>query len=123
MENIMKNKYILVSILRADPDSFFGGCDCANNGVTSDTKGKQYFVPVKNGNFTEESIKKYYGDLGIIFEVVKEKNVGGGINKSLVVKGEKRCAMMGGNFGYCSDSRFRKSVSKHPIPIHDRHEA
>lgn len=36
--------------------------------------------------------------------------------------GEKRWTMMGGNFIWTSDSRFRQEVSEYPIPVHDRCE-
>jgi hypothetical protein len=52
---------------------------------------------------------------------IETRVIGGEKYMTLKPAGDTRWLMFGGNFGYCSDSRFRR-MSAYPLAIHDRCE-
>jgi hypothetical protein len=105
----MKTKGISVSVLKSP------GTDCSNKGLSS-TKDNLIMVDQKGNGFNCPHTTD--GDY-LVF--VKDTCCGEerlrAIPKSLIESG--KWTMFGGNFVYCSDSRF---PSKYPIPVHDRIE-
>jgi len=103
-------KYLSFDIYR----SSFG--DCTNNGASSLEKaqGKIMLVPCEFGNWSDDDIL-LNPDRFTVFDIednrlLRPRSAG------------SKWTMMGGNFGYTSDSRFRANVSTAPMPIHDRIE-
>lgn len=95
--------------------------DCTNGGVSTT---HSLFFETPEGIYTREEIESWedgYGGKPVkIMELVK-RNIGGEEYMSFKPEGDERWLMMGGNFAYSSDSRFRR-IAKYPVPIHDRHE-
>lgn len=105
----MKTKGILVAVLKSS------GMDCSNKGLTS-TNENLIMVDEKGGGFGCPHTTD--GDYLVLVEDIccSEKRLRA-IPKSLIDSG--KWTMFGGNFVYCSDSRF---PNKYPIPVHDRVE-
>ena len=99
--------------------------DCTLGGVSSKTANMDRFILVDEkvgGPFNVEENEVYL--------IIVRRNLFGRVymhleprinDKDLKPKGTVG-SMMGGNFAYTSDSRFRE-VSDYPLPIHDRFES
>lgn len=89
--------------------------DCTNGGISAERRSL-YIVSKKKGPFEPQDIRECV--------YIEQRDVMGSQYidcKPLYFP--KRWYMMGGNFLYTSDSRFREiTESKYPIPIHDRYE-
>ena len=96
--------------------------ECTGDGVTA-----------KGGSFTlvDESINAPFEvDEGDIYLVLVRRHLFGKdyihaeprINGQSVREQGETGPMMGGNFIYSSDSRFR-AINEYPIPVHDRFES
>ena len=97
--------------------------DCTNNGVTARTN--------RFNLMTEEEAMENLDFLGMTKEeidevlIIKTKNLGKEVYIYAVPLAslmDEKWYMMGGNFVYTSDSRFREEVNAYPIPVHDRVE-
>ncbi|MCF1457812.1 MAG: hypothetical protein LPH21_09690 [Shewanella sp.] len=96
------------------------GYDCTNGGVSS--KFVSVYIPCPNGNYTLENIETA-NQLDRVLELEDKVDRDGSVYRILRPRGWKfPRGMMGGNFVYTSDSRFRNHVSPYPLPIHDREE-
>lgn len=87
--------------------------DCTNGGISA-TRRELYILSDTKGAFEPEDIRQCV--------YIEWKEVCG--EQYIDCKPayfQKRWYMMGGNFLYTSDSRFRE-ITKYPIPIHDRYE-
>ena len=89
--------------------------DCTNGGISAHQKSL-YILTKEKGPFEPQDIRECV--------YIEWREVAGSQYidcKPLYFR--KRWYMMGGNFLYTSDSRFREvTKSKYPIPIHDRYE-
>ena len=88
------------------------GYDCTNKDITL-THQNKLVVECETGFMSEETIREE-GYIVLVPHTINGYTY-------LKAKGEKRHTMMGGNFVYSSDSRFRKLTST-PIAVHDRIE-
>lgn len=102
----MNKKYLSVYVYK---NVEFG--DCTNNGVSA--QNKKFAVICRDGNLTEEHCLEHD------YTILDIESFNGLMRAK--PRGENRWCMFGGNFIYCSDSRFRE-ISPYPIPIHDRIE-
>ncbi|MEY8424280.1 hypothetical protein AALB52_16370 [Lachnospiraceae bacterium 38-14] len=89
--------------------------DCTNGGISAERRSL-YIVAKTKGPFEPQDIRECV--------YIEQRDVMGSQYidcKPLYFP--KRWYMMGGNFLYTSDSRFREIAgAKYPIPIHDRYE-
>lgn len=110
----MSERFLSVLVYKSDSIG-----DCTNGGVSS-THDK-LLIPHPEGYITEDDIAvmRENGAKVAILDL-EIKNVRGEY-RCLKPRGETRWCMMGGNFAYSSDSRFR-DLSAYPLPIHDRIE-
>lgn len=113
-------KTININIYRAAD-----GRDCTNNGLSS--KGSSFPMVVLEFGETSamaiETLRNEGKDPERHFLLVK-RNLFGGNADYIKPLTETRWVMMGGNFGYTSDSRFNDYTgSRTPLPIHDRVES
>lgn len=99
------------------------GSDCTNGGVSSpaNAEGKIFVVfdeDIERGNYDLDECKDdpRYVCLGIC-----RRRIGSEKYMNLYPLSAPG-GMMGGNFGYTTDSRMRR-VAAYPLPIHDRIEA
>lgn len=109
----MKSNYEIFRALSAEV--FRSGLgDCTNGGISSTRK--ELYILGSDGPFEPSDIRECV--------TVERKEVCG--QEYLNAKPAyfpRRWYMMGGNFLYTSDSRYREYTGmKYPIPIHDRHE-
>lgn len=108
-------KGLLVSILRDASVS-----DCTNDGVTSPARaprGTAVLLGVPDGNWSEDSLPE-----GVPVLVAEKRSYRGETYWVAKPYGLKGHSMMGGNFVYTSDGRYRVHVCQYPIPVHDRIE-
>jgi hypothetical protein len=106
----MNKKGLSVSVYR-DAD----GSDCTLGGVTS--KYKSFVLLSQDENAEGQVFEPSEKSPALI---IRER--GGYVWAEPVDKPTGRIGMMGGNFVYSSDSRYRRGVSQGPIPVHDRFE-
>jgi len=90
-------------------------CDCTNNGVSATDK---LVVQQENGNLTLEQVR---ADGYIIMDILCKSRVEENYFYAKEA-GQQTWTMMGGNFIYSSDSRFRRTYGDRPLPVHDRIE-
>ena len=100
----MKKKYISVSVYKSPLG------DSTNGGISSDTN--TLYVEHERGWISEEDITNKHKIVELAWK---------GDYIYCRAAGNPRRPMMGGNFIFSSDSRF-KEYSRQPIPIHDRFE-
>lgn len=97
--------------------------DCTNQGATSPMwEGRKFAVACSTGNLSGADCVEF--DYCVL-EVQSKKHFShrpAHISARPVGLPTARHSMMGGNFIYTSDSRFRDEVSEQPIPVHDRVE-
>jgi hypothetical protein len=98
-------------------DIYRSGVDCTNHGVTHPERsaGKRVYLITDPADVL--NIPK--GDHIVL--VLHKKMVGDVPYFTAKPLGEKSWCMMGGNFIYTCDSRFRE-ICQYPIPVHDRIE-
>lgn len=109
--------------MKALPVSVYknGKYDCTNNGISS--RFETLLLECKNGFITIDE-----NDLPENLCIVQKRLIFGNLYYCIIPYKElnKDCVgwMMGGNFAYSSDSRFREMFDgcSYPIPIHDRQE-
>jgi hypothetical protein len=88
--------------------------NCSAGGVTA-TKPSRLVVPCPNGHIDAQTVvEQEYVVLDL-----EIKNSG---YRCFKQRGDKRWLMMGGQFVYSTDSRFRSAYGDYPIPVHDRYE-
>lgn len=104
-------------------DIFRPEVDCTNRGVThpDNAKGKIFVVPHPSGQWDEDDINNGDTDRFVVLEV-KTHEIYPEYKYLRPVMAGKRWTMMGGNFGYTSDSRWSSMYGNYPLPIHDRIE-
>jgi len=89
--------------------------DCTNGGVSADRR-ELYILAETKGPSEPQDIRE------CVYPLWRRAS-GGWYVVCKPASFQKRRYMMGGNFLYTSDSRFREIArSKYPIPIHDRYE-
>lgn len=104
----MAERGLFCNVLR---DARLGDC---TGGLSS--KHDEVFIATGNGPWTIEDAERR----GVpVLEVITMTGTIANGHQYLKRRGEKRHTMMGGNFAWCSDSRF---PSRQPLPIHDRIE-
>jgi hypothetical protein len=96
-------------------DVYTNGQDSTNNGVS---KTHRLVVPHENGHVTAEQV----AEQGYIIMDVEVKGRVEEPYHYAREHGQTRWTMMGGNFIYSSDSRFRRTYGDRPLPVHDRIE-
>lgn len=105
----MKVRALCVNVFRTN----FG--DCTNNGISA--RFDQIYIEHPEGNEVID-----LDEAPENFCIVRHKELFGKVYIDVVPYHLKdRWCMMGGNFVYSSDSRFRE-LNEYPIPIHDRIE-
>lgn len=104
MEN--KQRYIIADLYQNDLYK-----PCALGGISS--KFKQVFVPVDGGNYTYEQAINNESKLPIL-------SLGIAGDRTHLRPSSQGSWAFGGSFVYCSDTRFRNSISDRPIHLHDR---
>ena len=104
--------------------------DCSNHGVSSKYNNLYYLGEWDNINKKIIPYREGYHD----FELLNKSDIPE--NAIVLVHGfqgykylaplkqllEGKWLMMGGNFAYSCDNRFRTDVNEYPLPIHDRTE-
>lgn len=98
--------------------------DCTNNGVTSPdmAAGRSFFVCSSLSD--ADKLPAPPNSLKPIALILQSKMIAGKEYKYLVpehIMYANYHSMMGGNFAYSCDSRFRE-ISDYPLPVHDRVE-
>lgn len=102
--------------------------ECTNNGVTSEKRMancevKDTVLLIGNGNDIVEGpteVESAIENLRIPILILDRKT---GILRAIPMGDDGIHWMFGGNFIYCSDSRFPMTGNfKVPIPVHDRRE-
>lgn len=88
--------------------------DCTNNGVSS--RHDRMLLVVDEDDVPAE----VNGTPTLVF--VRRIICGEPYMHAKPVSAGSAHTMMGGNFVYSCDSRFRREISQYPIPIHDRIE-
>lgn len=110
----MRTNFDIVSGLEAEVYRSSTG-DCTNGGISAECRNL-YILTQTKGPFEPQDIRECVR--------VECKEVAG--NQYIDCKPlyfRNRWYMMGGNFLYTSDSRFREITgSQYPVPIHDRYE-
>lgn len=86
--------------------------DCSNKGISS--VATKLYVPCPHGPDSDPP-----PDLRLI---PRER---GGLEHFVpqALSDSRRMTMFGGNFVWCTDSRFRQQYGDHPVAIHDRTES
>lgn len=111
----MQTNFDIASCLTADVYRSSCISDCTNDGISAERK-ELYILSAVKGPFEPQDIRECV--------YIEQKKVAGSeyINCKPAYF-QKRWYMMGGNFLYTSDSRYRDVTrSEYPIPIHDRYE-
>ena len=113
--------------------------DCTNNGISSEHRNNRLLIVGWVDDNTKEFYplpKKLYLPYEVNFANEEElkadnlvllvKRVLFGQNADYLVGLQDfitgKWCMMGGNFGYSCDSRYRQNINSLPLPIHDRIE-
>jgi hypothetical protein len=107
----------IISVLRAHHRSRGPAQDCTNGGVTGLDRDFAVYLLLEEYALVPESPR---ADTCYLRIVRRER-----YNDVIAVPATERVGqrgMMGGNFVWSSDSRFRSGVSEQPIPVHDRFE-
>jgi hypothetical protein len=91
--------------------------DCTNNGVTF-TDADKLVVPCEDGHISEEDV----AERGYIVLELRDRPFATA-GDALRPRGVSSWCMMGGNFVYSSDGRFRRAYGPAPVAVHDRIEA
>lgn len=92
------------------------GMDCTNNGFSSKDYRCYVFAEGLEGNFSEDECS----DVDYLVIVDGPMNTKRAVPKSLL--DSNAWVMFGGNFVFCSDSRFSELNNGSPIKIFDRVE-
>ena len=108
-------RYLPVDVYRWDLG------DCSLNGVTNPDSGLKLVVAHPRGNLTGTDVKEH-GYIVLEIQIKQHfTHLPPHISARPACIPEKAHTMMGGNFIYSTDSRFRE-LSAQPIPVHDRVE-
>mgnify|MGYP003641921516 FL=1 len=103
-------KFISVQVYRSDLS------DSTNGGVTAPNSGNIFVVPCRYGPWTRQDLDQNE----TIVELIPAINIGCPHFRPAHFRPHQ--GMMGGNFVYSHDSRYRERYGYQPIAVHDRLE-
>lgn len=117
MENTNTNstRFLIVDVYTS------GHGDCTNGGVTSNHK--TVAILCESGPWTaEDAARAEVPMMCMVSRNGYRSAVSCDVDGNVITPTDKAGPMMGGNFIYSSDSRFRQLINEYPLPVHDRFE-